>query len=265
MYTGIESGSRFTHCRVPACGWSLFSDDHAVIDVLARLTSASTTLMQRRAEAPGADYARGPYGESMPGVPMNADPSQFVVWTPPRRSRSVALGRLAVPSGQLAIRDVYDLERAQVVLEVPAGEHCVWATEVRAGGRWHPRFQPAYLSVRLSETAPARVGSPDALHHTAIPPYGVSVYTDLGMVLLHDGDAITPADMESLDTDFEQAWESPRGYYEVHSLAGGAAVFTCKTGVGTTRFPIVTSFDAEDRPVAVHIAVGISDTAGRVN
>lgn len=35
VYTGIESGGRFTHCRVRDCGWSLFSDDHAGIDVLA--------------------------------------------------------------------------------------------------------------------------------------------------------------------------------------------------------------------------------------
>lgn len=195
---------------------------------------------------------------------MNADPSQFVVWTPTRRSRAVALGRLAVPSGQLAIRDVYDLERAQVVLEVPAGEHCVWATEVRAGGRWHPRFQPAYLSVRLSDAAPARVGSPAALCCSAIPPCGAGVYTDLGLIVLHDAGAVTPADMESLGPDFEQAWESPREYSEVHGR-GGAAVFTCKTGVGTTRFPIVASFDAEDRPVAVHIAVGGIETAGPVN
>lgn len=72
-------------------------------------------------------------------------------------------------------------------------------------------MRPAYLSVRLSDASPVRVGSPDSLHYSIIPSYGVSVYTDLGIILLHDADALATADMESLDADFEQAWEkSPR-------------------------------------------------------
>lgn len=193
---------------------------------------------------------------------MSLDPSQFGVWTPPRRSRGVELGRLPVRSGQLAVRDVYDLDRPQAVLEVPAGDHRVWVTEVDVHGPGDRTvlLQPAYLSVQLSDGAPTRVGSPDTLHRNAILPYGVSVYTDLGILLLHDADAITAADMESLDADFEQAWESSREYSEVRSRAGAVAI-TCKTVADRSRFPILASFDAEDRPVAVHIDFGVVGTS----
>lgn len=192
---------------------------------------------------------------------MTMSPSQFGVWTPPRHSRDVELSRLPVPSGRLAVRDVYDLEGPQVVLEVPAGDHRVWVTEVdvhAVGGR-SALWRPAYLSVRVSDGPPARVGPPDVLHRRAIPPYGVSVDIDLGIILLHDAAAITAADMESLDADFEQAWESPRGYSQVRSRAG-AGVITCKTVADRTRFPILASFDAQDRPVAVHIDFGVIGT-----
>lgn len=189
---------------------------------------------------------------------MSVDPSQCGVWTPPRHSRDIDLGRLPAPSGQLAIRDVYDLDRPQVVLDVPAGDHRVWVTEVEEGQRRTP-MRPAYLSVRLSDASPVRVGSPDRLHRSAIPPYGVSVYTDLGFILLHDAGAITAADMESLDADFEQAWESPREYSQVRSR-GGTDVITCKTVADTTRFPILASFDSQDRPVAIHVDFGIVGT-----
>jgi len=179
------------------------------------------------------------------------DPSQCGVWTPPRHSREVELGRLPVPSGQLAIRDVYDLERPQGVLDVPAGDHRVWVTQVDEGHHRTP-VRPVYLSVQLSDASPVRVGSPDSLHHSAIPPYGVGVYTDLGIILLHDADAIAVADMETLDADFEQAWESPHEYSRVRSHAG-ADVITCKTMADRTRFPILASFDSQERPVAIHV------------
>ncbi len=192
---------------------------------------------------------------------MSMDPSEFGVWTPPRHSREIDLGRLPMSSGQLAVRDVYDLERPQVVLDVPVGDHRVWVTEVdvHLAGSRNILLRPAYLSVRLSDRPPARIASPDSLHRNAIPPYGVSVYTDLGIILLHDADAITTADMESLDADFERAWESPREYSEVHSRAG-ALVITCKTVADTARFPILASFDAQDQPVAVHIDFGVIGT-----
>lgn len=195
--------------------------------------------------------------------PKRVSASRFAVWTPTRGSRDVALGRLPVTTGRLAIRDVYDRERPQVVLAVPSGRHRIWSTEcyVRpAGTDAEPALRPVYLSVRFSDATPAYVGSPEALYHSDIPPDGVSVSTDLGMILVHDADAVTGADIESLDQDWERAWESPGDYSEVRS-GGGAAVITCKTLVDNTRIPILASFDAEDRPVAIHIDVGLISMA----
>jgi hypothetical protein len=161
----------------------------------------------------------------------------------------------------LAIRDVYDLERPQVVLAVPPGPLRVWSTElnVQSTGNGRTRvFQPAYLSVQISDAAPTRVGLPNTLHHTDVQPHGVSVYTDLGIVLLHDDDAITPADMEALDQSWEQAWDSPSDYSEVLS-SSGATVISCTTTSEKTRLPILASFDAGNRPVAIHIDFGLGD------
>lgn len=201
--------------------------------------------------------------------PSRVPASEFPVWTPTPGSRDVELGRLPVTSGCLAIRDVYDRERPQVVLAVPPGEHRVWTTECRirpAGTTDKPMLRPTYLSVQISDVAPAYVGTPEALHHSDIPPYGVSVHTDLGIVVIHDADAITEADMVSLDQDWERAWESPSNCSEVRS-GSGATVITCKTLVDNTRIPILASFDVEDRPVAIHIdsaLIGIVGTDGSV-
>ncbi|MBB4853397.1 hypothetical protein HNP40_000763 [Mycobacteroides chelonae] len=195
---------------------------------------------------------------------MTTDPAHFAPWTPLLACRSFELDHLSVPSGRLAIRDVYDLDSPQVVLTVPIGDHRVWATEfdIRSnlkGG--DPLFRPAHLSVQVSDAAPTRVGLPDTLYHKEIPSYGVSVDTDLGIILIHDADSLSAADMESLDESWEQAWESTDDYSEVHS-GGGARVITCKTVFEKKRFPILASFDADDYPVAVHIDFGVIDTDG---
>ena len=186
---------------------------------------------------------------------MSTDPAQFVVWSRTRRQRDIDLGRLSVPSGQLALRDVYDTERPQIVFAVPPGIHRVWATEVQVSGRWKRQFSATHLSVGLSDAAPARIDSPDALCLSTIRPYGLSFYTDLGIVVVHDTDAITPADMVSLDADFERAWDSPSSYSTIRDH-GGATAFTCKTDPGPATFPILASFDSADRPVALHLALG---------
>jgi len=195
--------------------------------------------------------------------PKNVSASRFGVWTPTLGSRDVELGRLSVTCGRLAIRDVYDLERPQVVLAVPSGDHRIWSTEcyVRPVGEAAKLvLRPAYLSVELSHTAPAYVSSPETLYHSDIPPYGVSVSTDLGIILVHDADALTEADMASLDRNWERAWESPSYYSEVRSDSG-VSVITCKTLFDNTRVPILASFDADDRPVAIHVDVALFDLA----
>lgn len=196
--------------------------------------------------------------------PSRVPASEFPVWAPTPGSRDVDLGRLPVRSGRLGIRDVYDRERPQVVLAVPSGDHRVWTTECHirpAGTTEKPVLRPAYLSVQISDVAPSYVGTPEALYHSDIPPYGVSVYTDLGIVLVHDADAITEADMEALDQDWELAWESPSNYSEVRS-GSGATVISCKTVVDNTRIPIMASFDVVDRAVAIHIDLALIDIAG---
>lgn len=190
--------------------------------------------------------------------------SEFPVWTPTPGSRDVELGLLRVASGLLAIRDVYDRERPQVVLAVPSGDHRVWTTECHirpAGTTEKPIRRPAYLSVQISDVAPAYVDTPETLHHSDIPACGVSVYTDLGVVLVHDADAITEADMEALDQDWELAWESPSHFSEVRS-GSGATVITCKTLVDNTRIPVLATFDVADRTVAIHIDLALIDIAG---
>lgn len=202
--------------------------------------------------------------------PNSLPASGFAVWTPTPGSRDVELGRLPMASGRLAIRDVYDLERPQVVLTVPPGAHRVWSTEcyVRpAGTADHPVLRPAYLSVQLSDSAPTYVNAPKAMSRSDSPEPGVSLYTDLGIVLVHDADAITSADMESLDQQWERAWEHPSAYSEVRSTSG-AMVISCKTEVDNARTPILASFDEDNRPVAIHIdlaLIGIADTHAPVS
>ena len=200
----------------------------------------------------------------MSSSPSRVPASEFPVWTPTPGSRDVDLGRLPVTSGRVAIRDVYDRERPQVVLAVPSGDHRVWTTECHirpAGATEKPVLRPAYLSVQVSDVAPAYVGTSEALYHSDIPPYGVSVYTDLGIVLVHDADAMTASDMETLDQDWERAWESPSDFSDVRTSTG-ATVITCKTLVDNTRIPILASFDVANRPVAIHIDLALIDIAG---
>lgn len=140
----------------------------------------------------------------------------------------------------------------------------MWSTECYlrpAGTADEPVLRPAYLSVQISDAAPAYVDTPKALYHSNTAQHGVSLYTDLGIVLLHDADAITAADMEALDQEWEQAWESPSDYCEVRS-GSGAPVITCKTVVDNTRIPILASFDDQNRPAAIHIDLALIDVAG---
>jgi hypothetical protein len=63
--------------------------------------------------------------------------------------------------------------------------------------------------------------------------------------------------MASLDESWERAWESPRDYSEVLS-SSGATVISCKTVADQTLIPILASFDADNRAVAIHIDCGLS-------
>lgn len=192
------------------------------------------------------------------------EPSHFTPWIRTRHSRNVELDQLHVISGRLAIRDVYDRDSPAVVLAVPPGDHRVWSTEFNIRSTLKtgdPLYRPAYLSVQVSDTPPATVGSPGSLYDRNSPSNRTDVYTDLGIVLIHDADSIALQDMESLDESWEQAWESPNDYSEVRSAAG-ARIVTCKTVFERTRFPILATYDAADQPVAIHIDFGVIDTTG---
>lgn len=121
------------------------------------------------------------------------DPSRFAPWhCPPPLFRNIELGRIEVSSGRLAIRDVYDRDHPQVVLNVAPGNYRVWSTELdlRANPRG-PLFRPAYLSIQLSDAPRKRIDFPEDLYGTPAPPYGIGVSTDLGMILLHDAEALS--------------------------------------------------------------------------
>ncbi|WP_217343858.1 DUF4241 domain-containing protein [Mycobacteroides abscessus] len=164
------------------------------------------------------------------------------------------MDRIDVASGRLAIRDLYDLDRPQATLHITPGNYRVWSTEIDV--RTNPKaplFRPAYLSIQLSDTAPKRVASPDDLYAEPVPPYGISVWVDLGMILVHDAESLLSADdMEALEMDWEAAWESDRDYSEIFTTAK-AKIITCKTVVEKIRCPIVASYDASGRPVAIHV------------
>ena len=70
---------------------------------------------------------------------------QFAPWN---SRHTVELDRIVIPSGRLAIRDVYDSDRPQVVVDVAPGNYRTWASEI--AGR------PAYLSIQLSAAEPLR-------------------------------------------------------------------------------------------------------------
>lgn len=186
------------------------------------------------------------------------DPSRFAPWySPPPLFRNIELGRVEISSGRLAIRDVYDRDHPQVVLNVAPGNYRVWATEldVRTSPRG-PLFRPAYLSIQLSDAPRKRIDFPEDLYGMPAPPYGISVSTDLGMILVHDAESLSAQEFEALDRSWERAWESDRDYSDVHTPAG-ATVITCKTVIDKTRHPIVASYDAKDQPVGIHVDFGV--------
>ncbi|WP_079613273.1 DUF4241 domain-containing protein [Mycobacteroides abscessus] len=191
--------------------------------------------------------------------PMSlVDPSRFAPWhCPPPLFRNIELGRIEVSSGRLAIRDVYDRDHPQVVLNVAPGNYRVWSTELdlRANPRG-PLFRPAYLSIQLSDAPRKRIDFPEDLYGTPAPPYGIGVSTDLGMILLHDAEALSPHEFEALDRSWERAWESDRDYSDVYT-ASGATVITCKTVIDKARHPIVASYDAKNQPVGIHVDFGV--------
>ena len=105
------------------------------------------------------------------------DPSRFAPWyCPPPLFRNIELGRIEVSSGRLAIRDVYDLNYPQVVLNVDPGNYRVWSTELNIRTKpGAPLFRPAYLSIQLSDAPRKRIDFPEDLYGKPAPPYGISV------------------------------------------------------------------------------------------
>ncbi|TDZ43142.1 hypothetical protein CCUG63695_03122 [Mycobacteroides franklinii] len=190
------------------------------------------------------------------------DPSRFAPWyCPPPLFRNIELGRIEVSSGRLAIRDVYDLHYPQVVLNVDPGNYRVWSTELNIRTKpGAPLFRPAYLSIQLSDAPRKRIDFPEDLYGKPAPPYGISVSTDLGMILVHDAESVSAKEFEALDRSWERAWESDRDYSDVYTSAG-ATVITCKTVIDKSRHPIVASYDAKNLPVGIHVDFGVLDAS----
>ncbi|MGH3724205.1 MAG: DUF4241 domain-containing protein [Mycobacterium sp.] len=195
---------------------------------------------------------------------MTVNPSHFAPWTKGRLFRNVELDRLSVPSGRLAMRDVHYLDGPSVELTVPPGDHRVWSTEFDIRSilkRGDPLFRPAYLSAQVSDATPVRVGVADSLCYKPSDPSGAAtVDVDLGMILLNDAGAASVADLESLDASWEAAWESAENYSEAHT-ADGTRIVTCKTVFERTSFTILATYDADDRPVAIHVDFGVLGAA----
>lgn len=155
---------------------------------------------------------------------------QFAPWN---SRHTVELDRIVIPSGHLAIRDVYDLDRPQVIISVTPGNYRVWSSEV--SGR------PAYLSIQLS-----------AAEHVRVAPIGQTVSVDLGMILVHDAESVSPNDLESLDESWESVWNDPGNYARVNT-ARGAGITLCKSAFERTACPILASYDSAGGLVAVHV------------
>ncbi len=187
------------------------------------------------------------------------DVAHFAPWSiSSALCRNVELGRIEVSSGRLAIRDLYDLDRPQVTLMITPGNYRVWSTELDIHAKPRtPLFRPAYLSIQLSDTPPTCLGSPDDLYTELVPPYGISVWVDLGMILIHDAESLLSADdMEALDMNWGGAWESDRDYSEVFTSVG-SKIITCKTVIEKNRCPVVASYDDSGQPVAIHVDFGV--------
>lgn len=184
----------------------------------------------------------------------------------------VDLGELSLPSGRLVAADPFvTLTRENDYYPVPAGRYPVRVTVDETLGR------EMYLSLLLSSAPevarlPLIPSHPDGSPYPAPEPgeeYGVPV--DAGTVCFVDGEAVRrgmPADettwFESLfDNGQDDSWFSQMDSATHHRsglaniplplAADGASIVLCHSGWGDGFYPVIGSFDASERLVAVHI------------
>jgi hypothetical protein len=191
------------------------------------------------------------------------DLDTFVVGRTARfaNATELELGTVTVPSGRLRVRDSFappPNEHDGCLLLVPPGSHRVWVTVIQfesdpLGG--FPAEREAYLSMALTDGAPARLDYADALVAPPRPTYGALTGTDSAHVALFDDTVaeITPA---RLGDELDATDPLPAGYANL-DLGTGLNVIASHTGFGDGAFPILATFTAAGDPVAIHVDFGV--------
>jgi len=181
------------------------------------------------------------------------------------------LGTVRVPSGRLEASDPFVTLGEGLVVAVPPGDHPVRVTVADVSDEQDgSHLREAYLSVVLADGVAARSETLTPVGREPAPDgefYGVGV--DAGTVGFADADAIGRCMPEGnwyemvFDNGRPDAWFD-RMDDESH-LRGGCAnivmpaatsgenVVLCHSGWGDGFYPVVGTYDADDRLLGVHL------------
>lgn len=167
---------------------------------------------------------------------------------------------MQVSSGTLIARDPFGPRIGGCLLAVPNGSYRVWATVVDVSDDGHPELRQAYLSVAFSDGAAATLGSADELLVPPVPSSGAFTGTDHGLLAVHDAaveDSVLGACADTVERSLWAPDIGP-GYANVSlEPAAGANIVVSGSGWGDGGFPVLATFDRDDRPVAVHVDFGV--------
>lgn len=124
----------------------------------------------------------------------------------------------------------------------------------------HPELRQAYLSVAIGDGPPALLGAADELLVPPVPSFGAFTGTDHGLLAVHDAaveDSALAAGAEVVDRTLWATDIGP-GYANVPLDPGsGTNIVVSGSGWGDGGFPVLATFDRDDRPIAVHVDFGV--------
>ncbi len=167
---------------------------------------------------------------------------------------------MQVSTGALIARDPFGPRIGGCLLTVPNGSYRVWATVVDVSDDGHPELREAYLSVAFSDGPAAILRSADELLTPPVPSFGAFTGTDHGLLAVHDAaveDSVLAACADTVERGLWAADIGP-GYANVSlEPASGANIVVSGSGWGDGGFPVLATFDRDDRPVAVHVDFGV--------
>lgn len=189
------------------------------------------------------------------------------------------LGILRVPSGRLEASDPFVNLGEGLVVRIPPGDYPVRVTVADVGKKQKGKhLREAYLSVVLEDGTSVRheVLTPDG-REPAAEGYYYGVPVDSGTVGFADADAVGRC-MPHIDTWAHGVFDTgtPQSWFHLmdsaeHLVAGcanivmplataGENVILSHSGWGDGLYPVVGSYDATGRLLAVHIDLQVDES-----